>query len=91
MYVPYITGNRAYTLHSSLDFHLLFENFTTYLQLTIRFHIVKIVYFSSLHNFVMFKDICKWDLLHLRGNFKILYIEIGGVSFIGIDVFIHLA
>ena len=27
--------------------------------------IVIIVYFSSLHNLVMFKDICKWDLLPL--------------------------
>ena len=25
----------------------------------------KPIYFSSLHNFVMFKDICKWDLLLL--------------------------
>ena len=24
-------------------------------------YIIITVYFSSLHNFVMFKDICKWD------------------------------
>ena len=29
-------------------------------------YIIIIVYFSSLHNFVMFKDICKWDLLPLN-------------------------
>ena len=29
-YVPYKIVNRAYTLNSSLDFHLLFENVTTY-------------------------------------------------------------
>ena len=46
--------NRAYTLNSTLIFYILFENY-------------KISYssshFSSLHNFVMFKDICKWDPL----------------------------
>ena len=46
--------NRTYTLNSSLDFYFLFENLTTY------------NYFSSWHNFVMFKNICKWDLLPLK-------------------------
>ena len=32
-----------------------------------------IVYFSSLHNFLMFKDICKWDLLPFKlGNKRYL-------------------
>ena len=57
--------NRVYTLNSSLDFYLLFEHFTTYCT-TIRFHTLHHhnSIFSSLHNFVMLKDICKWDLLH---------------------------
>ena len=50
---------RAYTLNSSLNFYLLFENFTNYKISYIN------IYFSFLHNFVMFKDICKWDLLPL--------------------------
>ena len=29
-------------------------------------YIFIIVYVSSLHNFVMFKDICKWDLVSLK-------------------------
>ena len=35
-----------------------------------------IVYFSSLHNFVMFKDICKWDLLPLM-YLKVVEIRFG--------------
>ena len=29
------------------------------------------VYFESLHNSMMFKDICKWDLLPIREQRKI--------------------
>ena len=54
--------NRVYTLNSSLDFYLLIEHFTTY-------NIIITVYFSTLYNFVMFKDICKWDLLPLFQNY----------------------
>ena len=71
MYVSYTNIlNRAYTRNSSLDFDCLFENFTTYnykISYTYMYmYIIIIVYFSSLHNFVMFKDICKWDLLPLN-------------------------
>ena len=38
------------------------------------------VYFPSLHNFVMFKDICKWDLLPLRNVMCIITFNIVGVS-----------
>ena len=54
--------NRAYTL--TLVYIYLFISYLKILQpTTIRFHmyIIIIVYFSSLHNFVMFKDIGKWD------------------------------
>ena len=56
--------NRAYTLNSTLDSYLYFKILQ---PTTIRFHIyiIIIVYFSSLHRFVMFKDICTWDLLLL--------------------------
>ena len=44
--------NRVYTLNSSLDLYLLFQNFTTY---TIRFHI-------GLHHHIL-RPVHKWDLL----------------------------
>ena len=52
------------------------------------------VYFSSLHNFVMFKDICKWDLLPLSdcttGNLiRILKMLMGFVAN-GIVLQIHI-
>ena len=39
-----------------------------YRQLYDFMYIIIIEYFSSLHNFVVFKDICKWDLLPLKGE-----------------------
>ena len=49
--------NRAYTLNSTLDSYLLFENFTTYNYKISYVYIIIIVYFSSLHNCVMFNDL----------------------------------
>ena len=55
--------NRDYTLNLSSEFYLLFQNCTTY---NYKISYISSVYFSSLYNFVMFKDICKWDLLPLN-------------------------
>ena len=61
--------NRVYTLNSSLDFYLLFENFTTY-SYNIPYTCTLIFHPSII--FLMFKDTCKWDLLPLRPSYTML-------------------
>ena len=58
--------NRAYTINSTSDLYLLFENVTAY-NYKISYPVYIITLVSSLHNSDVQGPICKRDLLPLKG------------------------